>query len=1089
MSATPPVNRAEALKDPELRARLEQLMGPASEGFIAGMQIETSAPEPPAPPDPVAALELALQSGFTPDALSPGTALHAWAMANSAMLPGAVPRMLRINEAARAQLLATPPSAFAGLLERHAAADAACIAAPETASQADRVSAWLRQFLRPQGHDIRPTDLRAMTEARAMLAGTPLAPSVPGLDEMERQRGLAELLDPLALMIGRRPGQTGDRFAGRKDELRDLRGFVDALASHSGLEAIQRYVRRKIGMIWGNDGPRLLTLTARGGLGKSTLMAKFVFDHALQSGNRFPFAYLDFDLAALAPRDPMQLLVEVSRQIALQFPEVADRLMALCAAQRSADIPPASKGAANPFDDFRAIIADLLRLASAQVLLVVLDTVEIVQADPAAMEMLATFVRSLGTGQDGPFRPLRIVAAGRAEAVELTGTKAGLDLDGPFEVREMQLEPLTLADAQEMVQRLGEDLLPQGWQPSWAVRLAGRRSDGPDRREPLSLRLATELVVLAAPEARPATVSSIVALGEGADESFVARLYMSRTLDHLSAEARAIAWPGLVLRSLNAAMIVEVVAPVANLDPAAALRGFEILGRETWIVDAPGPDGMLRHRRDLRARTLPLMRRHDPAAFDQVLAAVIPWLAARAATDPAAALELGYYRLLHGDAADLAANPVPVHILLKLEDARPDMVHGSAGWAILEVHFEARPMSQADLDRLPDDLLWQHIARAGGSLRTHVLRRIDPRTNALLSRNPPTASTGATPDAFAAWQSLVIRAGAWRRLDEVPLTVPAAPDDLALLLWYLGRLSVTDPDVTYGRIMRQDDLETSILRALDGERWQARALALPLLRLVNESAFRVHDAELVRLDPGQARLLPGAMTALETAIRFGRQARQSCLPLWIGSQRVRIRSGLSAALEGWLLVLGSLQVPDHMEAVAAQVAALPPEIITDPDRIARADAALDRMSGEIPKEYALNWVQPMLGLDAWDWALPLGHALSRAMPRNWKAEAASALPKGRYDAAPQGWLGKIVPGRSQLRPPRDVLALLDEASRAADLDAAITALSRITDPEKAEGLKDLRHVLRVRSSWLQAGARSSVGASGSVKSGFAAPGN
>lgn len=1085
MSAPSPASQAEALNDPELRARLEDLMGAAAVGFIAGLQDQSPATEPPATPDPAGALDLALQSGFTPDALSAGTSLHAWAMANSALLPGTAPRMLRITEAARVRLLAQAPEALAGLLARHAEADATCIAAPETASQSDRVSAWLRQFLRPKGHEIRPGDLRAMAEARAMLASTPLAPSVPGLDEMERQRGLAELLDPLALMIGRRPGQTGDRFAGRNDELRDLRGFVDVLASHSVMEAVVRYARRKIGIIWGHNGPRLLTLTARGGLGKSTLMAKFVFDHALQSDNRFPFAYLDFDLAALTPRDPMQLLVEVSRQIALQFPQVADRLMALCAAQRSADIPVASKGTANPFDDFRGIIADLLTLTGAEVLLVVLDTLEIVQADPTAMEVLAGFVHKLGTGSGGPFRPLRIVAAGRAD---LNGAKFGLDPDGPFEVRVLPLEPLTLSDAQEMVQRLGEDLLPKGWQPGWSVRLAGRRSDGLDRREPLSLRLATELVVLAAPEARAATVAAIGALGEDADKSFVARLYLSRTLDHLrEPEAKAIAWPGLVLRCLDAAMVTEVVAPVAKLDPAAALRGFEILKRETWIVDAPGPDGMVRHRRDLRARTLPLMRRHDSAAFDQVLAAVIPWLAARAATDPVAARELGYYRLLRGDAADLAANPVPEHILLKLEDARSDMLHGSAGWAILEVHFEARPMSQADLDRLPDDFLWQHIARAGGSLRTQVLRRIDPRTNALLSRNPPTASHGATPDARAAWQSLVIRAGAWQRLDDVPLIVPAASDDLALLLWYLGRLSVASPDVTHGRIMRQDDLEPGILRALEAERWQARALALPLLRLINESAFLNHDAALVRLDPGQAGLLPGAMTALETAIHFGFQARQSCLPLWIGSQRVRIRSGLSAALEGWLLALGPLQAPGHPEAAAAQIAALPPQIITDPNRIARADAALDRLSGEIPQEHALNCVQPMLGLDAGDWALPLGHALSRAMPRNWKAEAASALPKSRYATAPQGWLGKPGPGRSQSQPPKDVLALLDEANRAADLDAAISALSRITDPEKAEGLQDLRHVLRVRSSWLQAGAHSSAEASGSVMSGFAAP--
>ena len=99
MSAPPDASRAAALKDQAVLVRLHELMGGASADFIAGLKSEVPAPTPPDVPDPVAALDLALRSGFTPDALSPGTALHAWAIANSALLPGTAPRLLRITEA------------------------------------------------------------------------------------------------------------------------------------------------------------------------------------------------------------------------------------------------------------------------------------------------------------------------------------------------------------------------------------------------------------------------------------------------------------------------------------------------------------------------------------------------------------------------------------------------------------------------------------------------------------------------------------------------------------------------------------------------------------------------------------------------------------------------------------------------------------------------------------------------------------------------------------------------------------------------------------------------------------------------------
>src|SRR6185437_4573035 len=68
-----------------------------------------------------------------------------------------------------------------------------------------------------------------------------------------------------------------------------------------------------------------LLICGPGGVGKSTLVAKFVIDHydSIDTADRFPFAYLSFDRAALNPEQPSSLIREIIRQISLEYPEAA----------------------------------------------------------------------------------------------------------------------------------------------------------------------------------------------------------------------------------------------------------------------------------------------------------------------------------------------------------------------------------------------------------------------------------------------------------------------------------------------------------------------------------------------------------------------------------------------------------------------------------------------------------------------------------------------------------------------------------------------------------------------------------------------
>src|SRR5204863_4044438 len=70
--------------------------------------------------------------------------------------------------------------------------------------------------------------------------------------------------------------------------------------------------------------------------------------------------------------------------------------------------------------------------------------------------------------------------------------------------------------------------------------------------------------------------------------------------------AQRLAWPGLVVRRVTKEIVRELLAKHCGIRPEDAERAFTALSQEVWMVYYEGE--ALRHRPDLRARTLPLMR-------------------------------------------------------------------------------------------------------------------------------------------------------------------------------------------------------------------------------------------------------------------------------------------------------------------------------------------------------------------------------------------------------------------------------------------------------------------------------------------------
>ena len=128
----------------------------------------------------------------------------------------------------------------------------------------------------------------------------------------------------------------GDHFRGRTAELSRLSDYVGIMEATSLSSLVTRSLRQIFSL---NEKPPLV-LHGPGGVGKSTLLAKFVLDHVMQAttsnlesmevdSNRFPFAYLDFDRPSLIAEEPITLLIEALRQIEVQFPNSSKSLRKL----------------------------------------------------------------------------------------------------------------------------------------------------------------------------------------------------------------------------------------------------------------------------------------------------------------------------------------------------------------------------------------------------------------------------------------------------------------------------------------------------------------------------------------------------------------------------------------------------------------------------------------------------------------------------------------------------------------------------------------------------------------------------------------
>lgn len=458
---------------------------------------------------------------------------------------------------------------------------------------------------------------------------------LPLREEVRHRIEFENLLKPFRDLVG-------DHFRGRAAELQQLRDYVGVLPPGSFVSAAGGWIREFFSL---HEKPPLL-IYGPGGMGKSTLVAKFILEHAeLDDTQRFPFVYIDFDRPGLMVEKPLTLLMEAARQFAIQYPEAraesesllkrwrqqqmmmssefttADSDAQWTAISGSGDMQAMPGGSLEesvesisnggfyesplnstdgpsysvPIKEFKVLLDSFS--PAGKYFLMVLDTFEEVQyRSKDYVGGLWNFIEEL----QRQIPRLRTVLAGRAPITE-------------FKFEPLVLDRLDPEAALGFLQHHGINDVQTA--SALAEQLRGN---------PLSLRLAVELLKK---ENRTAGKGGIQGLETHRlfflslrEERIQGQLFR-RILNHIHDEdVRKLAHPGLVLRRITPELIEEVLAKPCGVkveNRVQARRLFAELSKEVALV-APAEHGALRHRTDVRRVMLDLLIEDDKERVEKI---------------------------------------------------------------------------------------------------------------------------------------------------------------------------------------------------------------------------------------------------------------------------------------------------------------------------------------------------------------------------------------------------------------------------------------------------------------------------------------
>ena len=437
-----------------------------------------------------------------------------------------------------------------------------------------------------------PDAVQALSWAR------PLGGVAAELAELRRRSEVAAVREAYAVLLTR-------GVIGRDRKLAQLRAFAEAPTDPTAA------------------APPLASVVGVGGVGKSTVIAELIRPYldrlATPCAGDPIVVVVDFDRVRFRGDAQLELSYEVGRQLGWAVPEAGADFSVLRYQQRkqrseslqdtysgSSNVPESDVRDSYAFDSEAGLLVDLHGLTTRPVLLV-LDTFEEWQSrriDPFTSDRndpetrVWSWVAALHDQMR--LRGLRVVVSGRADA-SLAGRLGAAPLEVPID----DLDP---ADAIRLLEAL--DVPADG--RAELAELAGGN--------PLVLLVAARFFrQLPAAEQRAFLDGGTEAL-KGYTAELRGSVLYNRFLNHLPAQLRTLAHPGLLLRRITPTLVREVLAPhcgLAGISLADAEDLINQLADQVWLVKRTNTG--LTHQPNIRRRMLQLMR-DDPRQAETIRA-------------------------------------------------------------------------------------------------------------------------------------------------------------------------------------------------------------------------------------------------------------------------------------------------------------------------------------------------------------------------------------------------------------------------------------------------------------------------------------
>ncbi|MFF8275713.1 trypsin-like peptidase domain-containing protein [Streptomyces lateritius] len=610
---------------------------------------------------------------------------------------------------------------------------------------------------------------------------------LPDADDVQHRLERARLLQPMRRLVR-------GAFHGRRRELESLRAYI-ALPTEPA------------------EPPVLLH--GVGGIGKSTLVAKFLVDSLHDAPRPFPFAYIDFERPTLSIHEPATVIAEIARQLGIQYPGRRAAFDGL--ADECEETAGSQRGERNQLDELHQVSAtratlgrdysagfharasareqELARKVAGLVatavrtpapppgsdrppgmdppLVIVLDSFEEAQyrGSPVIGRMWAIW-----TALREAYPRLRFIVSGRAP------------IDHPARVltpRVMELGDLDEQAAVELLMSCGVD--DEEIARDLVDRVGGH---------PLSLKLAAQTTV--ALGAGSVSLSDLLRslpsrrryFHHKVDQMLIQGTLYDRILKHIADDdLRATVQAGLALRFITPELIRDVLAGPAGLRVDSSEQARALFGRlvsRLDLMESAGPQAV-RHRADLRSI---MLRLSDSARTDLMRAvdrSAVAYYAAR--EGPGARAEEIYHRLRLGQNPRTVERRWEPGVSVHLTGADRDMPTRSAAFLLGKIggHVPDRIMTEADQEdweriaaREVEDLLTQGYVEAAAE-RLAERRPWTPcsRLHGLLVET--LARSGRVPEARESAERAVDRAGeagcAERQLELLQLSARLAQDE------------------------------------------------------------------------------------------------------------------------------------------------------------------------------------------------------------------------------------------------------------------------------------------------------------------------